>query len=157
MSVELGSYPFWKLIHIVGVVIFLGNITVTAVWKTLANATKEPKVIAYAQRLVTITDIWFTFGGVVLILISGYNMAEQFGGITGTVWLKKALTLFIASAVIWLVILIPVQIMQSKMAKSFQNDTMIPERYWKLSKVWALAGTITVILPFIILYLMVAK
>lgn len=47
----------WLLVHVVGVVLFIGNIVVTAVWKTLADQTKEPSVIAFAQRIVTITDV----------------------------------------------------------------------------------------------------
>jgi hypothetical protein len=50
------------------VILFLGNIVVTGVWKVLVGATGEPRVIAYAQRLVTLTDWIFTAGGVALIL-----------------------------------------------------------------------------------------
>jgi uncharacterized membrane protein len=44
-------YLALKLIHLLGVVLFLGNIIVTAVWKALADQTGEPRTIAYAQRL----------------------------------------------------------------------------------------------------------
>jgi uncharacterized membrane protein len=49
-------YLAFKIIHLLGVVLFLGNIIVTAVWKTLADQTREPRTIAYAQRLVSVTD-----------------------------------------------------------------------------------------------------
>ncbi len=67
-------YLVFKAIHLLGVVLFLGNIIITAVWKTLADQTREPRTIAYAQRLVTVTDWVFTLGGVVLILVGGYGM-----------------------------------------------------------------------------------
>ena len=35
-------YLAFKAIHLLGVVLFLGNIIVTAVWKTLADGTREP-------------------------------------------------------------------------------------------------------------------
>jgi hypothetical protein len=54
----------WLALHILGVVLFLGNIVVTAVWKVLADRTRNPAVVAYAQRLVTVTDIAFTATGV---------------------------------------------------------------------------------------------
>ena len=50
-------YLAFKVIHLLGVVLFLGNIIVTAVWKTLADRTREPRTIAYAQRLVTVTFV----------------------------------------------------------------------------------------------------
>ncbi len=157
MDFEFGSLQFYKLLHIFGAIMLVGNITVTAVWKTLANYTEEPKIVAYAQRLVTITDVVFTFGGVVLILISGYIMAESFGGIHGTSWLTAAMSIFSASAVIWVVILIPVQMAQSRMARDFRDGGPIPPRYWVLSKIWMVAGTLAVILPFAVLYFMVVK
>jgi len=47
---------------VLGIVLFLGNLIVTAVWKVLADRTRQVDVIAYAQRLVAITDIAFTVG-----------------------------------------------------------------------------------------------
>jgi uncharacterized membrane protein len=63
------SYDAFKVVHLAGVVIFLGNIIVTAMWKVLADRTGDPRIIAYAQRLVTITDWIFTAGGAALIVL----------------------------------------------------------------------------------------
>ena len=68
------TYLAFKVIHVFGVVLFLGNIIVAGVWKILADRTGDPRTIAYAQRLVTLTDWSFTAGGVVLILIGAYGM-----------------------------------------------------------------------------------
>ncbi len=80
----------WLLAHVLGVVLFLGNIVVTAVWKLLADRTREPAVVAFAQRLVTFTDVAFTATGAGLIAISGLVLAEDFGGIDGPGWLHSA-------------------------------------------------------------------
>ena len=58
---------------------------------------------------------------------------------------------------IWGAILIPVQIMQAKMAAGFANGGEIPARYWRLSRVWNLFGLIATVLPLINLYLMVFR
>jgi uncharacterized membrane protein len=63
------TYFIFKILHILGVVLFLGNIIVTGVWKVMADRTGEPRTVAYAQQLVTLTDWIFTAGGVVLIII----------------------------------------------------------------------------------------
>jgi uncharacterized membrane protein len=68
------TYLAFKVVHIFGVVLFLGNIIVTGVWKVLADRTGEPRTVAYAQRLVTVTDWVCTLGGVVLILVGAYGM-----------------------------------------------------------------------------------
>lgn len=85
--------------------LFLGNIIVTGVWKVLADNTGDPRTIAYAQNLVTLTDWTFTAGGVVLILIGAYGMVWVAGlNPLGPAWLIWGQSLFIASGIIWVAI-----------------------------------------------------
>jgi uncharacterized membrane protein len=152
------SHNAWLSLHILGVVLFLGNIIVTAVWKMLADRTANPPVVAYAQRMVTITDIAFTATGVVLIIVAGQVMAGDYGGVFGgPLWLTLGWSLFIASGVIWVLALIPIEVMQERLARGFRHGGTIPERYWRLSRLWAVFGLAATILPLINLYLMVFK
>lgn len=152
------SYNAWLTLHILGVVVFLGNIIVTAVWKMLADRTRNPPVVAYAQRLVTVTDIAFTATGAVLIIVAGQVMAPEWGGVFGgPLWLTLGWSLFIASGVIWLALLVPIEVMQERLARSFRNAQEIPDRYWRLSRLWAAFGAIATVLPLLNLYLMVFK
>jgi len=154
----MDNYLLAKTVHIVGAVIFLGNIVVTGVWKAVADRTRNPAIVAYSQRLVTLTDFLFTALGAAIVFITGwFFLADNHGGIAGSYWLSWGFWLFIASGALWVGILIPVQCMQSKMAKDFENKNEIPEQYWKLSKVWEVVGTIAVLLPFSVLYFMVFK
>jgi uncharacterized membrane protein len=140
------------------VVLFLGNIIVTAVWKVVADRTRSPPVVAYAQRLVTVTDIAFTAPGAALIIIAGQVMARDFGGVfSGPSWLTWGWSLFIASGVIWLAVLIPVEVMQARLARQFRIEASVPERYWRLATVWSVFGAIATVLPLVNLYLMVVK
>jgi len=147
----------WLLVHVVGVVLFIGNIVVTAVWKLLADRTRTPAVVAYAQRLVTVTDVAFTATGAALIAISGPILAEDLGGIGGPTWLTVGFGLFIDSGVVWAAVLIPVQIAQARLARRFRTEAVIPERYWRLATIWAVFGAIATLLPLANLYLMVVK
>lgn len=77
------NYQLLKSLHLLGVVLFLGNIVVTGVWKVLADRTQQPKIVAYSQRLVTVTDFVFTTTGVILIFITGELMARNYPGVVG--------------------------------------------------------------------------
>ena len=151
------NFEMLKALHFFGISIFLGNIIVTALWKMMADRTKSPSIVAYAQGLVTITDFAFTTSGVLLILITGEMMASSYGEISNFLWLSWGFGLFIASGLIWVLILIPVQIKQAKLAKHFSTKDVIPEKYWTLSKYWAVFGVIATILPLANLYVMVFK
>jgi uncharacterized membrane protein len=150
-------YNAFKVIHLLGITVFLGNIIVTGIWKALADRTKEPGVVAYAQRLVTLTDWIFTAGGVVLILIGAYGMAFTAGLDLRQTWLLWGQGLFIASGVIWVLILIPTQIVQAKQAHSFAAGGAIPESYWRHSRRWYVWGALATLIPLANLNVMVFK
>jgi uncharacterized membrane protein len=152
------SYDAFKVIHLFGVIVFLGNIIVTGVWKVMADRTGEPRIIAYAQRLVTLTDWIFTAGGVALILIGAYGMAAVAGlDLRGTTWLVWGQAIFAASGLIWIVILIPTQILQAREARGLADGGTIPNSYWRHGRRWVIWGTIATIIPLANLYFMVFK
>ena len=99
------TYLAFKVIHVFGVMLFLGNIIVTGVWKVLAERTGDPRTIG----------------------------------------------------IIWVAILIPTQIAQAREARGFAEGGVIPDSYWRLSRRWAIWGTIATLLPLANLYFMVVK
>jgi uncharacterized membrane protein len=160
-SIERGeqvSYEAFKVVHLFGVVVFLGNIIVTALWKVMADRTGDPRIIAYAQRLVTLTDCIFTAGGVALILVGAYGMAAVAGlDLRGTTWLVWGQALLVASGVIWVLILIPTQIAQARQAHAFAQGGAIPDSYWRHGRRWMIWGVIATVVPLANLYVMVFK
>lgn len=147
----------WLVVHVLGVVLFLGNIVVTAVWKMLADRTREPAVVASAQRLVTLTDVAFAAVGAALIAVSGPVLADDLGGVGGPTWLTVGFALFIASGVVWALVLIPIQVPQSRLVRRVRTEATIPERYWRLATLWAIFGSIATLPPLANLYLMIVK
>lgn len=81
------TYFLLKTLHIVGVVAFLGNIVVTGWWKVMADRTRNPIIIAFAQRPATLTDYVFTLAGVLLILGTGIGNAVMHGMDLSVRWL----------------------------------------------------------------------
>lgn len=149
-------YLLFKSLHIFGVIIFLGNIIITGFWKFFADLSKNWRIIAFSQRLVTITDIYFTSLGVIIILLTGLLMAKNYGQFWHVKWIAWGLSLFILSGIIWVSILIPVQIKLSRITRS-HSGPIIPKEYWYYETVWIIFGTIATILPLINLYWMVFK
>ena len=123
------SYLWLKTIHLLGVVLFLGNIIITGWWKYTADLTRNPQIIAYAQRQVTLTDFIFTGGGVLILLVAGMLNVYMHDMSYSAKWLNHGMAIFVASGIIWAAILIPIQIKQAKMAKIFANTGVIPDQY----------------------------
>jgi uncharacterized membrane protein len=153
----MDSYLFLKSMHLVGVVIFVGNIMVTAWWKVKADQTRDPKIVAFAQRQVTATDWTFTLSGVVLVAVGGIGNAQLHDMPMSTPWLAWGTGLFAVSGLIWIAILIPIQTRLARMAREFANASAIPESYWRLERWWGIFGSIASILPLVNIVVMVFK
>lgn len=119
----------YKSLHLLGVVVFLGNVIVTAWWKAQADRTRNPVIVAFAQRQVTLTDWVFTFGGVLLVGAAGYADALSRGLPLDARWLLWGQGLFVLSGLLWVGILVPVQSRQARLARGFAAGGAIPEDY----------------------------
>ncbi len=156
------DYDSLKILHLFGIILFMGNIIITGWWKVMADRTGDYRVIAFAQRQVTVTDWIFTFGGVVILAVAAFGMVFHMNEnimeeISEQRWLWWGYALFITSGIIWAVILIPMQIIQARMANRFATTGEIPERYWLYGKVWLWFGILATVIPLINIYWMVAK
>ena len=146
-----------KSIHILAVTLFIGNIIVSAFWKSFADRTRDVNVIRYATRLVILTDVFFTAGGIALLVATGHAMAPAYGGVVGANWIRWSYLLLMGSGLIWLLVLLPVQLAQARILKPLASRDDIPKRYWKLAALWTVGGIPATILPLPAIYLMTAK
>lgn len=152
------NYSVFKLMHLLGVVLLLGNIVVTAAWKVAADRHGGPTVVAFAQRMVALTDFIFTLPGILLTLVGAHGMGWLGGfSLWQSGWLAWGHALFILSGVIWLVVLVPTQVQQGRLAASFATSPSIPARYWQLNRRWIGWGIAATALPLVNLGLMVLK
>lgn len=150
----------WKALHIIGAVVFIGNVTTAALWKGLANRTRHPRTIAYAQYLVTWTDAIFTFPGATLLSITAILMAREMGHFWDVTWMRQALILLVVSTAAWAFVLVPVEVVQHRLARRFEGETdpdRIPAVYWRNEWIWFGVGIPATVLPYVNIWLMVTK
>jgi len=151
-------YLTFKFLHVFGVIILVGNVTVTAVWKVFADRTREASVVAFGQRLVTITDWFLTVGGIVLLVIGGYGAAMVSNlDLLGARWLVWGQVLLAISGLIWMAILIPAQMRQATAARAFANGGEIPASYRRDASRWLFWGIVATVPLVVALWVMVFK
>lgn len=152
------SYEVLKFLHITGVVMLMGNITVTAIWKFFADRTNDARIIAFAQKLVTYTDWSMTAWGAGLIMIGGYGMAVVAGhDLLGTGWLLWSQILFALAGLIWLAAIVPIQMRQARMARDFAGGATVPEAYRQQSRRWLGWGLVSTVPLVAATWLMTAQ
>lgn len=152
-------YLVFKSLHILAVVMFLGNISTGIFWKEHADRTRDPRIIAHAMAGIIAADRLFTVPGVLLIVLAGIGTAMRGHlPLLRTGWIFWSLVLFTLSGIAFMGWLVPVQKKMHKLmqagAESGQPDW---EGYHKLSRAWTFWGAVALLLPLAAMVLMVLK
>ena len=158
MILDASPYAFFRALHVAGVVLLLGNVTVSAVWKAFADRRGAPAVMAFGQRMITITEWFITLPGVVLVIVGGYGMLHATDGLVGQPrWLLLSQALFYGSGMIWLLRLIPLQMRLGRLARRLEADADAMPAFRRTSGVWLFWGLLATVPLVAAFWLMVAK
>jgi len=151
-------YVIWKIVHVIAVVLFLGNIITGVFWAMYAERTRDPKIIAHAFEGITQSDRWFTMPGVTLLTIAGLAGAISAGfPILRTGWIFWSLLLLVLSGVAFMFWVGPLQRRIATLARSGTAGQFDWPRYDALRRSWAVSGGIATLAPLVALVLMVLK
>ena len=93
------SHQVHKALHLLGVILFLGHNTVSLFWGGQANRSKDPALIRFSIKTFTWADLYFTAGGLFLILANGVLLAAPLGGLYEQPWILSTLIVLGLSSV----------------------------------------------------------
>lgn len=145
-------YLVLKLIHVAGVVLFLGNITVGVFWKAYADRSGNAAIMASTMDGIIAADKVFTIPGVIILLVGGIGTAIVGGiPILSTGWLLWGIVAFVLAALAFG----PLQRAQRRIAIAAHAGNF--QEYAEFSKGWRLWGTLALIFPIVAFVLMILK
>lgn len=147
-----------RSLHILGSIMFLGGMMATIGWVALANRTKKPEVLSFATKTTTIIDMSFTNIGVVLLMPTGFLLANNMGGIFAANWIIASLGLISISGLVYFAFCLRYQLKMAKIAKaSVEAGKDLSDEFYGILNKWFLSGAIATITPLIALFLMILK
>ena len=147
------SYKWHKILHIFGVILFMGNMIVGPVWFLFAYYSKDKTLLKFASKLLQLTDLYLTIPGAALTVINGLFLASVYGGSENVPWLFYSI---ISLLVMW-ALSIPLIYLQEKMYSTIENEPDNEEKINKYLIRWGILGTVVMIPPTIVFYLMIVK
>lgn len=146
-------YTWHKLLHILGVIVLVGNITVGPLWVIQAWRSRSPEQLGFAMRTLALADIWFTAPGVQLAVVNGLAMASAFGGLRAQPWLAQSYALILVLALAAPTGVLYHQERAVRLAVAGDNGPAFT-RAFLLWSVWGSAVMVPLVLVF---YMMVTK
>ncbi len=151
-------YLALKVLHIISVVLFLGNIITGVFWKVHADRSGDARLMAHALDGVIRSDRLFTMPGVFAILITGVWLAIEGGfPILRTDWIWQSLILFGIAGVLFGAQVAPLQKKMHALAQQAARGAPLSPDYARLNTRWAITGGIATLTPLLALVLMVLK
>ena len=149
-------YIILVLIHIMAVIIFLGNITITPFWKLQAEKTKDRLNVLNTWEGIIRADRFFTMPGVIILLIFGIGAALHGGfNLINTGWIFWSIIMYIISGVAFMAKVVPIQ---KKIVALVKDEAKFGwDEYSKLTKHWDVWSSLATITPWIAVILMVLK
>ena len=151
-------YFLLKALHIVSVVVFLGNIITGVFWKRHADQAGDLRARAQALDGLIKADRVFTSPAAALILITGVILAMSLHiPIFGTPWILWGLILFGLAGAIFGTFVAPLQKKLLANVRAGLAGSWNEAEYHALSKAWFRWGVAATVAPLAALFLMVFK
>ncbi len=144
---------WYKLLHLLGVFVFFGNVAIGPFWVWYAHKTKKTAHVNFAFDMLIKTDLLVTVPAMILIVLNGVYLAFYYGGIQQCNWLRHTLYDMIS---LWILV-IPIIRYQDKLlvlVKNGELDTVLYKKYYRR---WMIYGGISCLPVAHIVYLMVFK
>ena len=151
-------YLILKALHIVSVVLFLGNIITGVFWKVHADIAGDLRSRAQALAGIIASDRVFTLPGVFLIIATGVALALLGNWpLLRTPWILWSIVLFGISGLAFGIFVAPLQKKLLANVRAGIDGNWDQAAYDALSRGWTVWGTIATGAPLIAVFLMVMK
>ena len=133
-------YLTLKLIHVLGSAVLFGTGLGIAFFMLMAHRTRNPAVIAHTARIVVIADVAFTATAVVVQPVTGMALVGLAGYSPLQFWIAASIGLYVFVGLCWLpVVWIPLWL-RDVAADAANENAVLPERYFKLFRIWFWLG-----------------
>ena len=152
------QYLILKSLHVLAVVLFLGNIITGVFWKFHADRMADLRAREVAIAGIIRSDRWFTMPGVTVIIATGLWMAiGAHMPLLRTKWILWGIILFGISGVCFGARVAPLQKQLLANVRAGICGHWDPAEYQRLSRGWEIWGGVATLAPVIALFLMVLK
>ncbi|MCB1383612.1 MAG: DUF2269 domain-containing protein [Notoacmeibacter sp.] len=129
-----------RFAHVIGATVLFGTGAGIAFFMVMAHRTRDPALIAHVAGTVVVADFLFTATAVVAQPVTGIWLAQETGWPLTQGWIAASLVLYAITGAFWLPV-VWIQAQLRDMAReAAQAGVGLPERYFRLYRVWFAFG-----------------
>lgn len=148
---------FARWLHVIGATVLLGTGAGIAFFMVMAHRTKDPVLIAHTAGIVVIADWIFTASAVIIQPLTGIWLASLVGWSLTEPWILISAGLYVVTGLFWLPVVWIQKQMRDMARQSAQEGDPLPQRYFRLYRIWFVCGFPAFFSVLTILWLMVRR
>ena len=143
--------------HILGATVLLGTGAGIAFFMVMAHRTRDARLIAHTTSIVVLADWVFTASAIIAQPVTGLLLAQTMGWPLTAGWLVASIALYMFTGLFWLpVVWIQHQLRDIARAAA-KAGTALPERYFRLYRLWFFCGFPAFFAVLAIVWLMISR
>ena len=146
-----------RWLHVGGATVLLGTGAGIAFFMVMAHRTKDARLIAHVSGTVVLADWIFTASAVLLQPVTGYFLARAVGWPLSESWIVWSLAIYMLVGAFWLPVVWIQHRMRDLAHTAAEADAPLPERYFRLYRIWFVCGFPAFFAVLAIIWLMVAR
>lgn len=152
------AYLTWKLLHVLSVILFVGNITTGIFWAASAVRSNDYRAMGSTFEGIIRADRWFTTPSVIGLTVSGI-VAAMTGGLSilGTGWILWGIALLVISGAAFGMRVAPLQRELVRLARDAAGDAAAQTAFRERYRSWQIWGGIATLAPLLAVVVMVLK
>ncbi len=127
----MSLYLFFKYLHLLGALLFLGTGLGSAFYKWQADRSQKLSVQAWCNRAIFWADLVFTIPSGLILPSTGWAMVKAAGFSWSSTWLQLGVAGYLSAGLLWL----PAFYLQIKMEKETRRSVLSPS-YARYQKIW---------------------
>jgi uncharacterized membrane protein len=153
----MDAYTLLKVAHVLGATVLLGTGAGIAFFMLMAHRARDPAIIAHTAGIVVLADTVFTASAVILQPITGAALAHMAGYSLLSGWIGLSLVLYVVTGLCWLPVVWIQMRLRDMAVHSVATGEPLPERYFRMFRLWFVLGFPAFTAVLTIVWLMVAK
>jgi len=153
------DYSYLKLIHLVAVMVFLGNIITGLFWMRFAVKTKDLVIVRHTIIAIMKLDRYITVPGVIIITVGGF-LSAIYGHfpILRTGWIFWSIIMFSISGLVFAIKVVPLQKKMHRISLDREGSENFDwKNFNKIYLAWDIWGLIALITPLLAFVMMILK
>lgn len=150
-------FHFLRWAHIIGATVLLGTGAGIAFFMVMAHRTRDARLIAHTAGTVVLADWLFTASAVIVQPITGTLLAIETGWPLTEGWILASLALYVFVGLFWLPVVWIQHRLRDLAGDAAAKGTPLPERYFRLYRIWFACGFPAFFAVLAIIWLMVTR